>query len=738
MRIQGISEALAIAFICLILAACGSSGGTPTSLDGDGESEELQNEGEGDSEAGPLPYPTDAPKRVVYELRGPTSINGNTACNRLPFPYNYFLKDDATAVSGKRINLMTPPAKYLPCTNSVLIDDGLKTVNLRYISHLNSIDGFSTFGPMLVEVNTELDTTSLPQTPEASVLAESTVSLINITKGAADFGARMPLRVEFKEAQDTKQKHLFWYLALRPAKPLKSLSTYALVLQEGLKAKDGTTLGASASFQIVSGRVAIEPSWTQKTTLLAAERDRLAPTLTALTSAPIGLDRQKLLLAVDVSTESADHDMRDIQAQYASGALPAPAPSFDVNGDDKADLFTAENLADYPADVPGLPAADDSFWATVGGALRGHFTSSDFRAVAGDTSLADRKRDFRYDAAGHPVPQAKDARIPVVIFFPKPNFVEPYPVVIMQHGIYSRKEDFYELVPNLTGQGYAVAMMDFPYHGERESEGVGMPPLEFIDFSYPLKARASFMQASLDQLQLARLLASWNDDFYPAGGDGKPDIDTTRIGYWGHSLGGIVGTLTFGLSKDMNCFVSAAGGGGLVDFLGYFMTQYGLGVAYPEYQLMEFAVIMQTVLDAGDNINYLSDLTKAPAEGERRRSFLLQEMGGFSEVQADGTTKTQVGDEVVPNVASENDARAIGLPLLRPLVHDVWGLTPTDGPLAGFGMSQFYPATHQTINDTYPETRARMVTQYQHFFKTAFATGTGEIIAVPAATGTRK
>ena len=715
---------------CLSFTACGSNSDNPPPLaDGDGENEEAQaeNEAEADSEAGPQPYPTEPASRVVYEVHGPTSTDGNTTCNRLPFPYNYFLKDDPTAVSGKRINLAMPPAKYLPCTNSVLIDDGLRAINTRYIAHVNSIDGFSTFGLWLFEVSQELDPASLPATPEASAAAGSTVALINLTKSDADFGARIPIRIEQKEAVDTKKNHLFWYVVVRPTTPLKGLSTYALVLQQGLKGKDGTALAASAHFQIVSGQVAIEPTWSEDTTLLAAERDRLTPTLSALTSAPIGLAREKLLLAVDASTQSVEHDMTTIAEQYDSGALPAAAPNFDVTGDGKSDLFTAENLDTFPKDVPGISG---SHWENIAAALRGTFRSVDFRAQDGDTSLPNRKRDFRYDEHGKPVPQNKDARIPVVIFFPKTGS-EPFPVVIMQHGIYSSKESMYGIMGSTLKQGYAVALMDFPYHGERENEGVAIPPLEFIDFSYPLKARAAFMQGSLDQMQLVRLLAGWKDDLFPAGGNGKPDIDTTRIGYLGHSLGGIVGTLTFSLSKSMSNFVSIAGGGGLVDFLGYFMTSYGLGVAFPDYQLTQFAAAMQTVLDAGDNINYVRHISKNPIAGAPKKSFLLQEMGGFSEKQEDGTTKTQVGDEVVPNVASENDARTMDLPQLKPIVHEVWGITPTEGPLSALGISQFYPATHQTIDSTYPETRARMVKQSQHFFKTSFETGTGEIIAVP-------
>jgi Pla-1/cef family extracellular lipase len=183
--------------------------------------------------------------------------------------------------------------------------------------------------------------------------------------------------------------------------------------------------------------------------------------------------------------------------------------------------------------------------------------------------------DLGIDTARHltkynPVPDTKSVEtIPVQITVPDvtaANTIRPllgmaadlekpatgWPVVIMQHGITSQKEDMLALTGILAASGYATVAIDHPLHGERKvvlGEGENQVVVSatetssthYLNLSSLLTARDNLRQSAADSLKLRLDVNTMVDFSNPA----APDLnvfDGTNVYYIGHSLGAITGT----------------------------------------------------------------------------------------------------------------------------------------------------------------------------------------------------
>jgi dienelactone hydrolase len=697
-------------------------------VDGDGDMDLIDSEDEGDTLDGDeeqeieVSWPEQPQARVVFDLIGPTGLGRETPYNRLPFPYDLFTVADSSKETGLRVNLLETANISIKITNTNLIDYGIHLMRSeRYLDAINTMDGFSCFGYLFVEVTPGIDSADLPQTPEDSVEDTSLVMLVDVTEGSDSFGERIPIWVKAYEAveyvggkpydpQDPETYvPQFKYLAIRSARPLAAASHFALVVKSGLKTTDGEPLGASLNFLAVSGQLPIPaqlPRELGNVELLKAEALRLAPVFASLESEAIGIAKADMLVAFDFTTQSVVSTMMEIENRINAGE-DDPAPNFDVTGDDVPDVFTQPNT--HPTGNEGYPTFGVDF-THIGGYVHGVFKASEWRLPYAVDWNANRRRAIEYDDQGRPVNQGTDD-VPFWLFFPKDTTKQPYPVVIIQHGINSRKEATLRLAPEFAEKGWATLVMDFPYHGERE---VGFAPLEFIDIAYPLKARSSFIQAASEHVQAILMLKNWQADIFPAGGDSQVDIDGTRVAYVGQSLGGIVGGISISASRHLRGGVVNVGGGGLIDYVYDFLDQYGLVSLFPDHYFKQFSTIAQTILDAGDCINYAT-LARNPPEDWVTKSIIIQE---------------SIDDETVPNVVTDNLARAMFLPHLEPVERAVYGLTPTPAPQPRFGYTQYAPAHHNSLFGN-PDTEVstyRMREQANHFIETMFETGQAEVI----------
>jgi len=146
---------------------------------------------------------------------------------------------------------------------------------------------------------------------------------------------------------------------------------------------------------------------------------------------------------------------------------------------------------------------------------------------------------------------AHEQRVTAILMIPKGT--GPFPAVIAQHGYQGSKQvDYVAAVCDfLVKQGYAVMAIDAQYHGERAKAGRDM----FMYATAPHTARDAFAQTVIDLRRAVDVLQA------------RPEIDAKRIGYWGASMGAMLGAVFCGLDNRIKAACLVVGGGGLANAL---------------------------------------------------------------------------------------------------------------------------------------------------------------------------
>ncbi|XOV78249.1 MAG: VolA/Pla-1 family phospholipase [Aestuariibacter sp.] len=162
-----------------------------------------------------------------------------------------------------------------------------------------------------------------------------------------------------------------------------------------------------------------------------------------------------------------------------------------------------------------------------------------------------------------------------------------WPVVILQHGITSKKEDFLAVTGALALAGFASVAIDHPLHGSRgitledetivnASNGFGGSPTDYLNLASLLTARDNLRQSIVDTMGLRLGLNAVVDLT-----GGSIDLDGGTVSFLGQSLGSITGIGSVAnanttLGGDLAAFdqlytIKAAGlsvpGGGIASFL---------------------------------------------------------------------------------------------------------------------------------------------------------------------------
>lgn len=124
--------------------------------------------------------------------------------------------------------------------------------------------------------------------------------------------------------------------------------------------------------------------------------------------------------------------------------------------------------------------------------------------------------------------------------------VKPYPLAIIQHGLGDKKDTDYMMLGDsiLSSKGFAVFRIDFAMHGERIKKKYKFKGIDYT-LRDAIKQTVFDLRCGLDYL------------------DTRSDIDSTRTGYVGISLGGVVGTVLCGVDERIEIPVICIAGGGL-------------------------------------------------------------------------------------------------------------------------------------------------------------------------------
>ena len=141
-----------------------------------------------------------------------------------------------------------------------------------------------------------------------------------------------------------------------------------------------------------------------------------------------------------------------------------------------------------------------------------------------------------------------DRKVTGILSIPEAK-VKPLPVVILLHGVGDSKQvDYIEAgLEYLTNAGYAVMRIDISNHGDRKVDDYDF---SFTD-GYRFWTRDIITQTVFDLRRTIDFLAT------------RPEIDADRIGFYGISLGGFIGTIFSAVDQRVKAPVIALAGGSI-------------------------------------------------------------------------------------------------------------------------------------------------------------------------------
>lgn len=137
------------------------------------------------------------------------------------------------------------------------------------------------------------------------------------------------------------------------------------------------------------------------------------------------------------------------------------------------------------------------------------------------------------------------ARVPGVLWI-SAQAAGPRPLILLQHGAGGSKTADYIRLPALrwAREGYACAAIDAHVHGERQD---GLARAEQI-WRFPWGRRDHAVQMAVDLMRTLDYLGT------------RPEIDTSRAGFLGFSMGTIMGVPFVGLDRRVVSACFAIGG----------------------------------------------------------------------------------------------------------------------------------------------------------------------------------
>lgn len=266
--------------------------------------------------------------------------------------------------------------------------------------------------------------------------------------------------------------------------------------------------------------------------------------------------------------------------------------------------------------------------------------------------------------------------LPVTVWLPREG-EGPFPTILFGHGINDSRRSGGSLASRFAPDGFAVIAADALEHNEHptrtpEDEGtldaLRILGMDLTAFEIDAQAlRGNFNQTAVDRLQLIELIRQAPD----VDGDDVPDLDIEKLGYFGISLGGMMGPPLMALSGDFSLGVYTVAGGGLLTFATdnrQFnpMKPLVYNLVGSEEDFNRLLTVAQALIDPADPATFAPHVLHDRRVGETVPSLL------FSVAAADQT---------VPAASGRVLARALQAEHLGTVVEPIFGIPLADGPV---------------------------------------------------------
>jgi dienelactone hydrolase len=435
-------------------------------------------------------------------------------------------------------------------------------------------DGFCATCNVYFVVDGELDAAQIA-TLGGPPSAADPVLLADVDPASSERGRLLPLRVQW----DAENR----VLALRPERgvALQRSRRYAAALTSVLRAADGTPLGASDVF-----RGAASGDGSRAAGVLAPALDELER---------IGIAREDVVALAPFVTEDVTADLVGARSALQGGTALAVSVTRVRTGGEIDELLGVPSVDRPGIDVPPDAGSDGTrsiAHGTIAEVITGVFEAP--RLVEGsgtDIGIVRRDRD------GTIVAGPREA-VPFVLTIPVGVAREGLPVAIAHHGFNASRTTGFATAETAARAGVAVLAIDAFQHGDRaasardelhairgEVPGAdGFAETTPADVSarifgiagaapglegFPGYSHASLLQFAADVMSTVRLVREGALDaaLSEASPGGSVDLDATRIGFIGNSLGSVVGMSALAAEPELRAAVQNVAPGSIVETL---------------------------------------------------------------------------------------------------------------------------------------------------------------------------
>jgi len=610
-------------------------------------------------------------------------------------------------------------------------------------SAMNALDGFSTTAPWTTTFSQSIDASTLVPGDSVRVFQ---VNLSGIGGGVAGVVRELAFPTDYVVALAPSDPN-GGTLAIVPTKPLQQGTSYMAAITNGVKATSGESVRPSFIYALAERTTPLCTGGQSTVAFLTAANACQLEPLRQLTNAQEaalasqGVDPSTIVLSWVATTQYITPPLLAIESvvEQSPPASTVLAPTgktlanLGVGLPGVADIYVGAISVPYYLTAPDASApapgdcSVDADGATPCPPLTAHWNAAPGGYVPPFDQAGLDPTSTNVTVA-NPLPVATSTQtVPLLLTVPnaqsgKTKPASGWPVVIFQHGITRNRTDMFAIAGTLAAQGFAVVAIDLPLHGIVDTTNpfyIGNTPLAalgarertfdidlqnnttgaagpdgvidssgsyFINLTNLLTSRDNLRQGVSDLLQLSHAIGS----FHITAGN---DFDGSKISFLGQSLGAIVGTTFMAIDPNVETAVLNVPGGGiahLIEASGAFgpiiragLAQAGLTPGTAAYD--SFFVAAQTVIDAGDPINFASPLNGTQIGGKH---LLLQEVVGSGDIPS---------DQVIPN-------RVDGAPLsgTEPLI-EALGLSDITGTVQSAdgirGAVRFLQGEHGSILD---------------------------------------
>lgn len=542
----------------------------------------------------------------------------------LPYPSDFFLVDDPSTPTQKRVSLT--PAAELKSTKGLVVN----------FMNIYPADGFSRNAAVMAVFPEGVDTSNVvfhTDDPALSLKPENTTIVLD-----AETGEPVAHWAELDKNTDIAPRQAFF---IRPFAPFKEKHRYIVALS-GLVGRDGKLIEPPLGFahllqKQTAGNATLEP-------LSAHYEQAIFPALETF-----GMKRDSLQLAWDFTTGSDELRTRDMLA-IRKDALAKMAS--------KPPAATITNTIDNPSmeialRIEGTIKVPLYLESAAPGAML-------FRNAAGE------------------VVQNGEADVPFLVQVPvsaMPADANFTPARILQfgHGFFGLGEEInYGFMRGFSNeQRYITAAVD--------TWGMSEPDLPVLidtlingDPSTLFSFTDRVHQAMVNNFALSIAIKGVLANLMELKRFDKLLYDPSQLYFYGISQGGILGVTLVALSPDLDRAAFSVGGGSYSLMMTRSASYTDLftliqGVLNTPLDVQKFAMLSQTAWDRVESMGYAEHLLANPYPSSPAKRHVLMQMG--------------IGDHSVNNLASHFLARAVGIPLLDPSPRAVFGLEAKAAPM---------------------------------------------------------